>query len=111
MVAEKFEVSGVKIIGRYAPKQNSPPGRKKLPISSNQGFPKICFSPSRKGEDYGAEKMTKVKLVRVLVTSFDKFHHLCNLHIFGLCFVLLHNLDSSILKNEDSLIFFLKSIQ
>ena len=27
------------------------------------------------------------KLTRVLVTGFDKFHHLCNLFIFGLCFV------------------------
>ena len=27
------------------------------------------------------------KLTRVLVTGFDKFLHLCNLHIFGLCFV------------------------
>ena len=27
------------------------------------------------------------KLTKVLVTSFDKFHHLCNLYIFGLCFV------------------------
>ena len=28
------------------------------------------------------------KLTKVSVTSFDKFHHLCNLYIFGLCFVL-----------------------
>ena len=27
MVAEKFQISGVNIIGRYAPKQNSPSGR------------------------------------------------------------------------------------
>ena len=27
------------------------------------------------------------KLTRALVTGFDKFHHLCNLYIFGLCFV------------------------
>ena len=27
------------------------------------------------------------KLTKVSVTSFDKFHHLCNLYIFGLCFV------------------------
>ena len=57
-----------------------------LPISSEQGFLKICFSPSRKGGGYGAEKMAKVKLARVLVASFDKFIHLCNLYIFGLCF-------------------------
>ena len=27
------------------------------------------------------------KLTKVLVTSFDKFHHLWNLYIFGLCFL------------------------
>ena len=31
-------------------------------------------------------KMTKIKPARVLVTSFDKFDYLCNLHIFGFCF-------------------------
>ena len=46
--------------------------------------------PSRKGEgkeNYGDEKMTEVKLVRVLATSFVKFHHLFTLHFFGFCFV------------------------
>ena len=28
------------------------------------------------------------KLTKVSVTSFDKFHYLCNLYIFGLCFVM-----------------------
>ena len=28
------------------------------------------------------------KLTKVSVTSLDKFHHLCNLYIFGLCFVM-----------------------
>ena len=37
------------------------------------------------GEDYVVEKLPK--LTSALVTSFDKFHHLCNLYIFGLCFV------------------------
>ena len=45
--------SGVKIIGRYifahALKQYSPQGRRKLPISSKQGFLKIYFLPSRMG--------------------------------------------------------------
>ena len=27
------------------------------------------------------------KLTEVLVTSFDKLHHRCDLYIFGLCFV------------------------
>ena len=33
------------------------------------------------------KKVTKIKLVRVLVKSFDKSHHLDALHIFGYCFV------------------------
>ena len=28
------------------------------------------------------------KLTKVLFTSFDKFRYLCNLYIFGLCFVI-----------------------
>ena len=35
-------------------------------------------------EDHGGEK---IKPTRVLLTSFDKFHHLYSLHIFGFCFV------------------------
>ena len=53
----------------------------------NRVFWKSVFHPAERGEDYGAEKMTKVKLARVLVTSLDKFHHQCNLYIFGFCFV------------------------
>ena len=34
-----------------------------------------------------AKKVTKIKLVR-LVTSFDKSHHLCTLHIFACSFAL-----------------------
>ena len=33
----------------HAPKQNSPPDRRKLPISPEQGFLKIYFSLSREG--------------------------------------------------------------
>ena len=47
------------------------------------------LSPSRNGgraENYGAEKMTKIKLVRVLATIFVKSYHLYNLHFFGFCF-------------------------
>ena len=43
--------------------------------------------PSRKGEDYETWKMTKIKLAWVLVTSFDKFHHFCNLYLFGSWFL------------------------
>ena len=60
----------------------------KLRILPKQPFLKIYFSPAESGEgDYGAAKRTKVKSVRVLVTSFNKLHHLCNLYIFGFCFV------------------------
>ena len=31
------------------------------------------------GFGYKVEKITKTKSARVLVTSFDKFHNLCNL--------------------------------
>ena len=37
------------------------------------------------------ERITELKkipkLTKVLVTSLDKFHNLCNLYIFGLCFI------------------------
>ena len=35
-----------------------------------------------------AKKVTKIKLVRLLATSFDKSHHLCTLHIFACYFAL-----------------------
>ena len=89
IVAEKFQIHGVKSTGKYSPQILiiTTPSRKRLPTSPEQRFLKIYFSPAeRGGEDYGAEKMTKIKLVRVLVTSSDKFHHFCNLYIFGFCF-------------------------
>ena len=70
-------------------------------------FLKISFPPSEMGVE-GEEtmrllkKMTKIKLVRVLVASFNTSHHLCILHIFGFCFA-VHNLDSNILTCEGSL--------
>ena len=76
--------------------------RRKLPISPEQHFLKICFSPAERGKNYGAEKMTKIKLARVLVTSFDKFHLFCNLNIL-ISVLLCHNLDLSMLEYEGSL--------
>ena len=32
-------------------------------------LPIIYIPPTERGENYGAEKMTKIKLVRILVTS------------------------------------------
>ena len=36
-----------------------------------------------------AKRVTKTKLVRLLVTSFDKSRHLCTLHVFAYYFALL----------------------
>ena len=67
MVVEKFQIHGVK--QKY----------------KKQRF--LYFSLAQREEDYGAEKITKIKLARVLVTSFDKFYHFCNHYIFGFCSV------------------------
>ena len=48
------------------------------------------------------KKMTKIKLVRVLATSFVKSHLLCTYH-FLVSVLLCHNLDSNMLKCEGSL--------
>ena len=107
MIAEKFQIYSVKITGKYICQSKKKkgicpfllmpptktlsgfyqysPGRRKLPIPTEQCFLKIYFFPCRKGgEDYGVNKITKLKRTQVLVTSFDKFHHF---YIFGFCFV------------------------
>ena len=43
------------------------------------------------------------KLTKVSVTSFDKFHHLCNLYIFDIFVLLYNNFALSMLKCEGSL--------
>ena len=58
------------------------------PFLPSSVFLRSIFSPAERG-DYGVEKITKIKPTRVLVTGFDKFHHLCNLNVFGFCFVVL----------------------
>ena len=80
-------------IFNHAPKQNSPPdfyhyppGRRELPIPPEQLFWRYFFL-RRKGERI-MELKELPKLTKVSVTSFAKFHHLCNLYIFGLCFVM-----------------------
>ena len=64
------------------------------------------LSPFRRkgvGEgNYGVKKITKIKLVKVLATSFLKSHRLGTLYLFGFCFVVPY-LDSSMLKCEGSL--------
>ena len=81
------------------------PRQKEITHYSWTAFSEDLFFPSRKGAGYyGVEEITKIKPTRVLVTSFDKFHHPCNLYIYiiGFCF-LCHNLASSMLKCEGSL--------
>ena len=56
-----------------------PPRQKDIFHSYRTVFSEDIFFPSRKGmgaENYGVGKNTKIKPTRVLVTSFDKFHHL-----------------------------------
>ena len=78
------------------------PGKRKLPIPPKQHFLKIFFLSRKEGRDeYGAETISKIKPTRALITSYDKFHHLCSLYNFGV--FLCHNLDSSMLKCEGSL--------
>ena len=66
------------------------PGRRKLLIS--HFLSEDLFFPQPKGglwvgwRGYGVETITKINHMKILVTSFDKFHHLCNLYIFGFCF-------------------------
>ena len=108
MVAEKVHIDSFKITRKYdefvyfyscpraklspgflsLPPSPPPPvpGRKRLPISSKKLFLKIYFSPAQKREDFSLRKLLKIKLVSVLVTRFDKFHHLFSLDSFG-CFI------------------------
>ena len=64
-----------------------PQGRREWRIPPEQRFLKIFF-PEQKEEERIMELKKLPKLTRVLVTSFDKFYHLWNLYIFGLCFAL-----------------------
>ena len=114
MAAKKFQKYSVKITDKYifeskylicsfllmpliktpppSPRRflSLPPKQKKIPHSCQAAFSEGLFFPQQKGvgrEDYGIEKITEIKPTRELVTSFDKFPYLCNLYIFGFCFV------------------------
>ena len=63
-----------------------PLDRQELPIPPEQRFLKIFFPSQKRGERI-MELKKLPKLTRVLGSSFDKFHHRCNLYIFILCFV------------------------
>ena len=75
----------------YSPRQKeiiTPQAEGNCPFLPNSIFWRSIFPQQKeRGEDYGVEEITKIKPTRVLVTSFDKSHHLCNLYIFGFCFV------------------------
>ena len=60
------------------------PRRKEITHFTQTAFSENQFFLTRKREDYGAAKLPK--LVRILVTCFDKVHNLCNLNIFYFCF-------------------------
>ena len=78
------------------------PNRRKLSVSLKQRYLKNYFSQTESGKDYGAEKMPKLKLTKVLFTNFNEIPPL--LQHLRFWFVLLsHNLDSSLLKWKGSL--------
>ena len=97
MAVEKFQIYDINITGRYICESKSwicsyllmtsfsSPWRKKITHFTQTAFSENIFFIKQKGEGYAAENMTKFKLARVLVTSFDIFHHLYNLYI-GFCF-------------------------
>ena len=109
MVAEKFQIYSFNITGKYIceskncicpfllmhPSKNlpkvfiiTPQAEGNYPFRLNSVFWRSIFFPAERGGgvgggDYGDEKITKIKPTRVLVSNFDKLHHLCNLYIFG----------------------------
>ena len=63
----------------------TPQAEGNYPFLLNSVFWRSIFSTVERGEEeYGVEKNTKIKPMRVLVTNFDKFHHICNLYIWFL---------------------------
>ena len=102
MFAEKFQIYNVETTGNIFVSQKiesvqfyscpqaklSPrflslfPRQTGITHTSRTAFSEDIFFPEQKegGEDYVVEKKKKMpKLTRVLVTSFDKFHHLYSL--------------------------------
>ena len=82
---KSFKFLVLRLLEYMSLRKTLPPAEGNYPFLPNRVFWKSVFSANRK--DYGAEKMTKVKLARALATSFDKFHYQCNLYIFGFSFV------------------------
>ena len=62
-----------------------------IPLAErNYPFSGDVFSSARTmgGEDYGVEKITKIKTMRVSVTSFDEFHHLLHFWFMYCCVII-----------------------
>ena len=108
MVVEEFQIYGVEITGKYICESKnricsflpmppnktlpqvfiiSPQADRNYPFLVSRLFWRSIFPQQKGGEEYGVEKITKIKPARVLVTIFDEFHHLCNLYILAFCFV------------------------
>ena len=94
LLANTFVSQKIESVHFYSyPKQNPLPSlsprQKGIAHSSGTRFSEDIF-PEQKGGGSGERimELKKIpKLLRVLVTSSNKFYHLCNFYIFGLCFV------------------------
>ena len=107
VIAKKFQIHGVKITGKYIcesknecvyfytcpqaklfPRFLSSPlqAEGNYPFPQNNVFWKSIFSSKK---HYGTEKITKIKLVRVLVTSFNKFTVFATFSWFLICCAIL----------------------
>ena len=88
MVAEKFQIYSIKITGNTLVNQKNESARFYSCPPSKTLSQVFIIIPQADGNGPLLMELGKLpKLTRVLVTGFDKFHHLCNLYIFGLCFV------------------------
>ena len=87
MFGEKFQIYSVKITANtfVSRKIESPRQMGIAHFYQTAFFEDIFFWEARRERIMELKKLPK--LTKVSVTSFDKFHHLCNLYIFGLCFV------------------------
>ena len=85
LVSQKTESvypwSQAKLSSRFLLSQLQVEGNYRFP--PNKVFWKSIY-PQQGRQDYRAENMTKIKLARVLVASFDKFHYLQPLHFWFL---------------------------
>ena len=110
MLAEKFQIYSVKITENTFVSQKNwicsfllmRPGKNlsqvfiiiskadgNCPFLPNSVFWRHFFLRRKEGGRGRGWSWKKLpRLTKVLVTRFNKFHHLCNLYIFGLCFAI-----------------------